>query len=161
MDGVYSESGTELQLDEAVTIDAHELIDGGNIPLNRLACYGQPILEGCKSRFADKCRGVVKNAVEASLPSILSECRTDEQLWAIRSVLSRLNALYPLSATICASYVAVLKSLSLYEEATEEVAEFETDWLEAYGAHDRPDIDTLVQKLTRTTNEPTRLEGAN
>ena len=53
---------------------------------------------------------------------------------------------------ICASHVAVLKRVHLYEEATQEITEFETDWLEAYGAQDQANIDALVQKLTLSTN---------
>jgi len=157
--GVYSESGTDLRLADAVTLDAYELIVGNTIAMPRLSEYAQPVLVGCQSRFADRCRAMAKNAVEASLPSILSLCRTDEELWAITPTLNQLNALYPLSATICASHVAVLKRVHLYEEATQEITEFEMDWLEAYGAQDRPNIDTLVQKLALSTHEPTRLGG--
>jgi hypothetical protein len=145
--GVYRETGTDLHLNDAVTLDAHELVDGRALLRERLLEYSQPVLVGCQSRFADKCRSMVKNTVEASLPSILFGCEDDDELWEMTPVLSKLNALYPLSALICASHVGVLKRLHLYEESTQEIAEFETDWLEAYGGQDRPDIDAIVRKL--------------
>jgi len=144
---VYSEVGTDLHLDEEVQIDAYELDSGEPISLDRLSAYSRPVLLGCQSRFAEKCRGTAKNAVEASLPSALSSCRTTTDLWMIAPTLGQLRALYPLSATICGYRIAVLKRLDLFEEATREISEFETEWLENYGAQDKPVIDEIVDRI--------------
>lgn len=144
---VYSEVGTDLQLDEEVQIDAYELVSGEPISFDRLSAYVKPVLLGCQSRFAEKCRGTVKNAVEASLPSALSCCRASNDLWVIAPILGQLRTLYPLSATICGYRIAVLKRLDLFEEATREISDFETEWLESYGAQDKPNIDEIVDRI--------------
>ena len=144
---IYSESGTDLTLVEAVGLDGFELLSGEAITLDRLAAYSKPVLIGCNSRFADKCRGMVKNALEASLPSALATCPTASELWAVAPILGQLRALYPLSATICAYRVAVLTRLHLFEEATQEIAEFETEWIEAYGLSDKPDVEKIIARI--------------
>ena len=144
---IYGESGSDISLDEAVELDTFELLSGEPISLDRLTAYSKPVLVGCNSRFAEKCRGLVKNAVEASLPAALSTCGTVPELWSVAPILGQLLTLYPLSATICGYRVADLKRLHLFEEAISEISDFETEWLENYGAQDKPDIDQIVDRI--------------
>ncbi len=143
----YTEAETDLRLDHGVEIDAYEVLSGEPISFDRLSAYSRPVLLGCQSRFAERCRGQVKNLVEASLPAILASIQSISDLWTISPILGRIRSLYPLSATICGFHVAVLKRLDLFEEATREISEFEVGWLEQYGPQDRPDIDKIVERI--------------
>ena len=60
---IYSESGSDLQLGEAVTLDAEEILSGSLLTRERLATYCEPVLVGCQSRFAEKCRRLVKTSL--------------------------------------------------------------------------------------------------
>ena len=153
---IYCESGSDLRLDDAVTLDAEEVLRGSLLTRERLSTYCEPVLVGCQSRFAEKCRGLVKNVIEASLPSILASTSDSNDLWGLRSPLGDLCALYPLSATICASHLLVLRRLHLYEEAPHELVEFDTNWLESYGSQDRPDIDAVARLLVSPDEQPSQ-----
>jgi len=145
------DDGSDLSLDDAVALDAWEVAAGQRIHPNRLWMYAQPVLVGCQSRFANRCRGLVKNTIESSLPDCLASCETPDSLWHLAPTLERLHTLYPLSATICAARVSILRRLHLYQEATLAIAEFETEWVESFGSTDKPDIDSVARQLLPAT----------
>lgn len=147
LDNILIWSESTLKIAPKCESDIDAAYHDQSIALGDLPEFARPILEGCNTRFADEVRRRVKNWLESQVPVIFTSLTDASEVRRFSRSLSDIRSNYPHSALITAYLCAALRQMHLAEEYTRAVVSFDSDWLDEFGASDRPDIPAMVEAI--------------